>query len=453
MSQTIFSLKQVAQSIKKTLDARYNSTYWVKAEIYKLNLFPSGHAFPELVQREDGKIAAQLTGVIWKTNYVRIKSAFEKTVQEPLSEGKEVLMQIKITFSEVHGLSLNILEIDPSFSLGALHRIRIETLKKLNEEGVLANNQKLELLLPKRIALISAASSKGLSDFAAVMEAYQNRFGIRTFLFNCALQGDQAITSILTALGKIETLQTYFDAVVIVRGGGAEVGMSCYDDYRLCKKIACFPLPVLTGIGHSTNLTVAEMVAFSHAITPSVLANDLMQMFIQEEKHILGCTQFLRNSSKILLEEYKYQFQGITKRLPSTTYWRIEQQKSLLGLSQNKLSNSSKNQFSYANNKLERLHSKIQDVFYQSKLRNHHQLNTMGHKLNFLGKNISHREFERLGQIEKSVSILNPKSILKRGYSITRHKGSVVTSIDHLKNGDLIETELFETLVNSIVKR
>lgn len=348
MTQTIFSLKQVALSIKKTLDARYNSTYWVKAEIYKLNLFPSYHAFPELVQREEGRIAAQLTGIIWKTNFIRIKSVFEKTVQEPLSEGKEVLMQIKISFSEVHGLSLNILDIDPSFSLGALHRIRIETLKKLNEEGVLARNQRLPLHLPKRIALISAEASKGLSDFTAVVEAYQSRFGIRTFLFNCALQGDVAIHSILNALEKIEKLQKHFDAVVIVRGGGAEVGMSCYDDYLLCKKIACFPLPVLTGIGHSTNLTVTEMVAYSHAITPSVLANDLMQMFLHEEQQMLDNILLIRNISKTILEEKRYQFQGITERLPSTTYWRIEQQKSFLGLVQNKLSNGIKNQFTHS---------------------------------------------------------------------------------------------------------
>jgi len=137
MSKEVFTLKQVAQSIRKTLESRYERTYWVKAEIYKMNLFPSGHAFPELVQRTDGKIVANLSGVIWKTNYGRISKQFEATVKEPFSEGKEVLMLVKITFSEVYGLSLHITDIDPSYSLGALHKLKLETIDALNKQNIL----------------------------------------------------------------------------------------------------------------------------------------------------------------------------------------------------------------------------------------------------------------------------------------------------------------------------
>jgi len=188
MSKEVFTLKQVAQSIRKTLESRYERVYWVKAEIYKMNLFPSGHAFPELVQRTDGKIVANLSGVIWKTNYGRISKQFEATVKEPFSEGKEVLMLVKITFSEVYGLSLHVTDIDPSYSLGALHKLKLETIDALNKLGILQKNQSLRLSLPKRIAVISAESSKGLSDFMQVLSG--SSFGIATFLFNATVQGD-----------------------------------------------------------------------------------------------------------------------------------------------------------------------------------------------------------------------------------------------------------------------
>ncbi|NDB36102.1 MAG: exodeoxyribonuclease VII large subunit [Flavobacteriia bacterium] len=134
MSKQVFTLKQVAASIRKTMEARYHQPYWVKAEVYKMNLFPSGHAFPELVQRENGKIVASLSGVIWHQNYQRIRDTFEKTVKEPLSEGKELLLEVRIVFHEIYGLSLQISDIDPNFSLGALHQLKLNTIKQLDQD-------------------------------------------------------------------------------------------------------------------------------------------------------------------------------------------------------------------------------------------------------------------------------------------------------------------------------
>jgi len=171
----IFTLFQVVKSIKKTLEDRYTQTYWVKAEMHKLNRYPSGHAFPELVQKEDDKILAQITGTIWKQNLDRINTQFINVVKEPLKEGTTLLLLVKITFSETFGLSLQILDINPSYSLGELQRQREETLKRLLKEGLLNLNQQLAFpLLPKRIAVISAKPSKGLSEFIQVLEGNEN---------------------------------------------------------------------------------------------------------------------------------------------------------------------------------------------------------------------------------------------------------------------------------------
>ena len=177
-----FSLQQVVQSIKKTIDERYQRTYWVKAEMHKLNRYPSGHAFPELVEKVEGKIVAQINGSIWKTNLDRINQQFVSVVKEPLKEGTILLLHVKIVFSELYGLSLQILDIDPQFSLGALQREREETLKRLHKENILNLNQQLPFpILPKRIAIISAESSKGLSDFMQVLN--ENKWGYQFFTF------------------------------------------------------------------------------------------------------------------------------------------------------------------------------------------------------------------------------------------------------------------------------
>ena len=193
----VFSLRQVVSSIRKTIEERYQSHYWVKAEMHKLNLYPSGHAFPELVQKEDGKIVAQINSSIWKHHLQRINQQFMEVLKEPMKEGSTLLLQVKIAFSETYGISLQILDVDPSYTLGELQRERQETLLRLKKEGLINKNQQLDFpLLPQRIAIISADTSKGLSDFMKVLN--QNQFGYTFFthLFFAYLQGDAAIDSI-----------------------------------------------------------------------------------------------------------------------------------------------------------------------------------------------------------------------------------------------------------------
>src|SRR5690606_24767693 len=134
-------------------------------------------------------------------------------------------------------------------------------------------------LLPQRIAIISVESSKGYADFTHIIE--QNPWGYKFFhyLFPSLLQGDNASQSIINQLHRIEKVSHHFDVVAVVRGGGGDVGLSCFNDFALARQIATFPLPVITGIGHATNETVVEMISFFNAITPTKLAEFLIQRF------------------------------------------------------------------------------------------------------------------------------------------------------------------------------
>jgi exodeoxyribonuclease VII large subunit len=450
MSKEVFTLKQVAQSIRKTLESRYERTYWVKAEIYKMNLFPSGHAFPELVQRTDGKIVANLSGVIWKTNYGRISKQFEATVKEPFSEGKEVLMLVKITFSEVYGLSLHVTDIDPSYSLGALHKLKLETIDALNKLGILQKNQSLRLSLPKRIAVISAESSKGLSDFMQVLSG--SSFGISTFLFNATVQGDQAIESILKAFNKIEQVRQYFDAVVIVRGGGAEVGMSCYDDFKLCKRIAEFPLPVLCGIGHSTNLTVAEMVAYSHAITPSVLAADLLQEFELKLLELDAICANLKQAQNRLVTDTKNTFHQTVSKINGVTKWRFERINNQLSTIEQRSIQETKHILSFHKQYISTSPIAIQTLVKKSHQIEHHRRTMLQQQLTFTMNRMVDKNAAIIESLEKQIHLMSPSAVLARGFAIARSNGKAILSKTELHPGSMIQIELSDGTAEAEVK-
>ena len=450
MSNEVFTLKQVAQSIRKTLESRYERVYWVKAEIYKMNLFPSGHAFPELVQRTDGKIVANLSGVIWKTNYGRISKQFEATVKEPFSEGKEVLMLVKITFSEVYGLSLHVTDIDPSYSLGALHKLKLETIDALNKLGILQKNQSLRLSLPKRIAVISAESSKGLSDFMQVLSG--SSFGIATFLFNATVQGDQAIESILKAFNKIELVRQHFDAVVIVRGGGAEVGMSCYDDFNLCKRIAEFPLPVLCGIGHSTNLTVAEMVAYSHAITPSVLASDLLQEFELKLLELHAICAKLNHVQSNLITNTKSTFNQAVSKINGVTKWRFERINNQLNAIEQRSIQETKHLLLFHKQYISSSPIAIQTLVKKSHQIEHHRRTVLQQQLTFTMNRMVDKNAAIIESLEKQIHLMSPSAVLARGFAIARSNGKAILSKTELHPGSMILIELSDGTAEAEVK-
>jgi len=452
-SRQIFTLKQVASSIRKTIEERYHQTYWVKAEMHKLNLFPSGHCFPELLQKEDGKILAQMTASIWKQNFQRINKKFIEVVKEPLREDSTLLLQVKIVFHETFGLSLQILDIDPNYALGELQRERQETLVRLQKENLLNLNQSLPFpLLPKRIALISADTSKGLSDFRKVIETNQWNYTFFTFLFQAYLQGDVAVDSIQEQLKKIEKVKHHFDVVLIVRGGGGEVGLSCYNNFELCKAIAKFPLPVLTGIGHSTNMTVAELVAFRNAITPTELGDFLIQAFHEFAVPVKDGIKTIKTHSKNIIEHSNKSLTSEVKLFKNVTSQRLSETKNRLvtastsvksnvkfalmrereniNISQKSIKRSAKEQFSTEKSAVVRIIDQLPKV--------------ISTRLN-LHKN-------GIQQLEQSVKLMDPIQVLKRGYSITTINGKTISESSEIEVGDVIVTKTFDKEIISNIK-
>ncbi|MBM3435835.1 MAG: exodeoxyribonuclease VII large subunit, partial [Bacteroidetes bacterium] len=203
----IFTLLEVTKSIQKTIAERYKSSYWIKAEMNKLNYYPhSGHCYPDLVEKHDGKIIAQLRANIWNEDYRRINDEFHRVLKEDLKDGIKILFLAQITFRPEYGLALRIIDIDPSFTLGDLEKEKQETIKKLESEGIFKKNKTLKIsLLPQRIAVISVQTSKGYADFLEVLGEAGKNYGFRFFhmLFPSLLQGEKAVSAIIGQLNRI----------------------------------------------------------------------------------------------------------------------------------------------------------------------------------------------------------------------------------------------------------
>jgi exodeoxyribonuclease VII large subunit len=438
----IFTLQQVVSSIRKTIEERYQQYYWVKAEMHKLNRFASGHCFPELLQKKDGKIVAQIRGTIWNHQFETINKRFIQVVKEPLKEDTTLLMQVKVTFHESYGLSLQIVDIDPNYALGELQRERQETLQKLQKEGLINSNQQLKFpLLPKRVAVISAESSKGHSDFMQVLNNNEWNYSFFTMLFPAYLQGDNAARSIIAQLENIKKVLHHFDLVVIVRGGGGEVGLSCYNDYKLCKAIASFPLPVLTGIGHSTNLTVAEMIAFRNAITPTELGDFLLQAFHNFSMPLKDAIKSIKYYAVATVEDEKIALNNLSK------HFKNGAQQSLYN-NQQKLIAQSREVGSNVRYNLQHNRQKIERLTQNTLRESVHIFQREREKMELLSTQIPRTikstilvQNNLLDNLQHSVEIMDPINVLKRGFSITTINGKTLKVDNKAQKGDEIITK------------
>lgn len=452
-NRKIFSLAEVTRSIQKTLAERYTSSFWVKAEMNKLNLYKhSGHCYPDMVEKFEGRVIAQIRCVLWGDTYIKCNKKFQRVLHEPLRDGIKILFLAKITFDPVHGLSLVISDIDPAYTLGDLEREKQESIQRLIEEGIIDRNKNIPFpRLPQRIAIISVETSKGYADFSQVLNTNSWGYKFFTMLFPALLQGDRSVESITYQLNRIRTVQHHFDVVAIIRGGGGDIGLSSFNHYDLAKEIALFPLPVITGIGHATNETVSEIVSNHNAITPTKLAEHLLQHFhnfsaplIEAERiiHEYGF-QILGSENERFNSEIKI-FRSVCDNLLLTSDHKIR------NLSV-KLSHEAKSIFQTNQQRLRLLMASIDKSISSSVTKDKYKIENVTAIL----KNSTFRFLKgcevSVEHAEKNIENLRPENVMKRGYTITLHNGRAITTVSGLNPSDKIVTRIADGEVESTI--
>ena len=451
-----YTLLDLAESIQRMFSTHYSRTYWVKAEMNKLNFYnQSGHCYPELLQKENGKTVAEFKSILWKNDYERINRLFIDQIKEPLKDGIKVLCEVSVSYSPKYGLSLSIHDIDISYTIGDIEAEKKAAIERLKSEGLFQlNKSKPHTLLPKRIAVISVESSKGFADFQEIIDAQNKRFSIFRMLFPALLQGDKAVESLIVALKRVHSVSHHFDAVAIIRGGGGDVGLSCFNHYKLARAIAEFPIPVYTGIGHSTNETVCEMVSYYNGITPTKVAQHLLDNFERFERTVSESQRtMISRAQEILLAENR----------ELTLHCRIIQQvaQGMLQTQRQRLSHTTDELTKAGSRFIAGNSSLIQTLAQRIPVASGHRVNSATERLDQLRRQLhlgtSHsleQASKNLLHLERIVAITDPQNILRKGYSISYVHGKPVKDLSQLSKGDRVTTVLaigsFESEVTSI---
>lgn len=292
------SLSELQHRVRQALEERFALPLWVSAEIAEIKVNYSGHCYLELVEKGegDGVPKAQARAVIWRSQYARVAAYFEAETGQRLAAGIRILAKATVSYHEVYGFSLQLLDIDPSYTLGDMERQRQQTIARLQAEGVWEMNRQQELpAVVQRIAVVSSNRAAGYQDFCNELAKSPYRFSLT--LFDAVVQGAAAEESLVDALGRVAADDGAFDAVVIIRGGGSSSDLNCFNAYRLCNHVAQFPIPVLTGIGHDKDTSVADMVAHTAFKTPTAVAAWLVERMTQVDGWLAWAGLQLGNSA------------------------------------------------------------------------------------------------------------------------------------------------------------
>ncbi|MEL7601070.1 MAG: exodeoxyribonuclease VII large subunit [Proteiniphilum sp.] len=393
------SLTELNYRIRDAIRDHLPDTYWIRAETSDVRPNRNGHCYLEFIEKDPVKqsIVAKARGVIWSGVFQMLSVYFEQETGQPFTSGMNVLVRVSVDFHELYGYSLSVTDIDPSFTLGEIARQRQLVLKQLDEEGVLTLNKELPLPEPaNRIAVISSPTAAGYEDFRDQLLKNQAGLVFYTKLFPAVMQGERSEASIIAALEKIFQYKELFDAVAIIRGGGASSDLSCFDSYGVAAHVAQFPLPVVSGIGHERDVTVLDMVAHTRAKTPTAVAEFFINAVWKTFSDLIGLQDRMVSASEaIAMKE------------------------------QNLLFSLSKEVVHLSMRLLQKETAGIQQVTA-----------TMGHALKQHLLQQSHLIEKR----EQFVQMVSPQNVLRRGYTLTLKDGRIVTSMQDLGVDDTIET-------------
>lgn len=284
MEREHIGLFELQTMLKSGIESIFPSRIWLRAEISALKSRPGGHCYMELSEMDDKGLTAKAQAVIWNSKFRFIAPYFESVTGTPLAEGMTVLLEVQISYSQLYGLSLVVDDIDPAYTAGEGELARRKTVERLKAEGLFDMQQGLEIpRLPYSLAIISASDAAGYRDFMKHLHGNEYGFAFETDLFPALMQGAGCPASIIGAMHEVVDSGKEYDALLIVRGGGAKLDLSCYDDYDLAANVAQFPLPVFVAVGHDQDFHICDMTARLSVKTPTALADELIDMYADED--------------------------------------------------------------------------------------------------------------------------------------------------------------------------
>lgn len=448
------SLLQLNSLIKNSIKLHFDSNYWVVAEISDFKVNQSGHCYLELIEKNETEtgIVAKARAMIWAATYRMLSAYFESETGSRLVAGIKVLVSVEVEFHELYGLSLVIKDIDPVYTIGENEKKRQDIIKRLKDEGVFEMNKQTFLpLIPKNIAIISSENAAGYLDFMNHLQNNSYGFKFHTKLFNAFMQGEGTESSVVNALDRIFAFEHIFDLVVIIRGGGSKSDLSWFDNYWIAYNISQFPIPVITGIGHEQDDTIADMVSFMRLKTPTAVADFIIEKLADFQTQISNYESYIYEYASDLITNNKQELISSIGNFKIFVENYLEKNsvklKNLNKDFSNTVSNSVKSKNREINSLSENIDSKLKFIFKLKKIEIAEQVR----KLKLVSKHNIAFSTNNIISIENNMKNLSPQNILKRGFSVTRVRGKALTNAKGIKQGDELETLLYDGILKSKV--
>ncbi|MDD4150399.1 MAG: exodeoxyribonuclease VII large subunit [Bacteroidales bacterium] len=442
MSDSALTLIELNQMVKSAIEQRFDSPVWVVAEINSINRHRSGHCYIEFVQKAKAydQIIAKTRATIWSTQFRMIESYFQSITKSSLEAGLKVLVKVSVDYHELYGLSLNVRDIDPAYTLGDLERRKKEIIDRLVSEGVFDMNKELEMpLAVQNIAVISSSGAAGYEDFINQLNNNKYNYKFLITLFEADMQGNRTEETVTKAINKVFEDDTEFDLIAILRGGGAKSDLSVFDNYNIAYLITQFPIPVITGIGHERDESVCDMVAHTKLKTPTAVAEFLIDHNLMFESNIIEIGEDIFVLAKDFIKTNQAYITNIsiginrTKNIISTKldycnqlFYRVnnlaktklkEENIRLLN-NRNRLSSTPKIKITQEDNNLFNLNAKLVNS----------------------AKTVISRGLNVIDMYEQNIRLVDPVNVLNRGFSITKYNGKIIEKNNNFKIGDSIET-------------
>ena len=408
MSVKRVSLFELNSNVREAIECELPDEYWVEAELSECRE-NHGHCFMSLIQKDEKSATpiAKADARCWASKWMLIRPYFERTTGQQLHAGIKVLLKVYAQFHEAYGFSWIVTDIDPTYTLGDMARKRQEIIRQLKEEGVFDLQKELHLpLFCQHIAVISSETAAGYGDFCNQLTDNPYDFQFTPQLFPAIMQGEGVEQSIIAALEQIYSASSsHFDAVVIIRGGGATSDMSGFDTLALAENVANFPIPIITGIGHDRDESILDMVSHTRVKTPTAAAAFLIDHLKGVLDTIEGAQSLITHYAQQKLSSLQSQLAAFQERLQSTVQQRIISQMATIS-------------------------------------------NTESRIPLLLDRRLT-AECHRLQLLEEKAKALDPTLLLQRGYSITTYQGKTIKDASKLAPGVEIETRLANGIIHS----
>jgi exodeoxyribonuclease VII large subunit len=438
--------------IQKVIKNNFDDEIYLIAEVSRIIYNTAGFVNIELIEKEDEHIIAKNKAVIWKDKKF-ILGVFETILGEELSVGMKILAKVKLTYHPSYGMTLNILNIDPSYTIGEMQLKKNQIIDRLEKEGILELNKNCAFpIVPQNIAIITSETAAGYEDFINHLINNDKGYYFSVKLFPSVMQGKDVEYSILKSLDAIIE-DDGFEVVAIVRGGGSVGELDCFNNYNLAKKISHFPIPVLVGIGHDRDKSVLDYVAFESFKTPTAVAHFLInkiEAFENEIKNVLYDISSL-SSKKIdnelkLLEKTRYKLKEDCLENLRTSISNID----AIG---NRVFPEILNRINQEKRNIDKICFNVFSIFKDKSKDEYSYFDKIEYNIKNMTWRILQKNSSLIEKVEKEVTLQDPDKVLKKGFSITKYNGKIIKNFEEVPEGSTIVTHFLNFDIYSVVER